>query len=130
MWKSLESVSSLEETCSEKGEIVSNFLIKECGWKHTSLDKSAFFRAEKFEYKCGACFRDKNPTSLDQNISEANGDFGTNEYREVMGIIAIREEAILISGGEMFIEYITQRISGEFAAVDSKTMTPCLRGWG
>ena len=33
-----------------------------------------------------------------------------------MGVIAIHEEEILISGKEMFIEYITQRIREEFEA--------------
>ena len=80
---------------------------------------------KKFEYACGAGFRDKNHTNLDQNILEVNEDFETNECRKVMGIIAIHEEEILMSGKEMFVEYITQRISQEFEAdryADNETM--------
>ena len=46
------------------------------------------------------------------------GDFETNEYSKVAGIISIREEEMLTSWKEMFVEYITHRVSKEFE-VDS-----------
>ena len=44
-----------------------------------------FFGGKKSEYECGAGFRDKNQTDLDQNILEVSEDFETSEYRKVMG---------------------------------------------
>ena len=61
-----------------------------------------------FEYKYGACFRDKSLANSDRNISNVGEDFDTKEERKVMGAIAIREAEILMSGKEMFLEYTTQ----------------------
>ena len=59
--------------------------------------------------------RGRNQADLDRNISEANGEFGTDEYREIMGIMDMREEEeILISGEEMSVEYIDRGVSEEF----------------
>ena len=41
-------------------------------------------------------------------------NFETYEQRNVIGIIAIHVDDLLISGSEMFIGYITQRMKGEF----------------
>ena len=71
------------------------------------------------EYKCGAGLRGENSANLDRNISEANGEFETNEYRKVTGVIDIREEEILIAGKELLIEYINQRIIEEELEADS-----------
>ena len=83
VWKSSERVSGLDETVSEKGKMVMGFLTKECGGKCASFDKSFFSgRVKISEYECGACFRDKNQTDLDQNILEVGEDSETNEYRK------------------------------------------------
>ena len=48
--------------------------------------------------------------NLDQTIFKVNEDFETKEERKAMGIIAIRDEEIFMSGNEMFLAYINQRI--------------------
>ena len=79
--------------------------------KCATFDKSVLFWARKnSEYKYGTGFRDKSLANLDRNIFKANEDFETKEERKVMGTISIREEEIFMSGKEMFLEYITQRI--------------------
>ena len=42
-------------------------------------------------------------------ILKANGNFETNEQRNALGIISIRVGDLLISGGDVFAEYISQR---------------------
>ena len=84
---------------------------------------------KKFAYKCGTCFRGNNPTSLDRNISEVGGDFETNEYRKVKRTIDIREEEIIISGWEMFIESITPGIREEFEAGSYEDNDAVFTGW-
>ena len=129
VWKSSERVSGLDETVSEKGKMVMGFLTKECGGKCASFDKSVFRAQKNFEYEFGTGFRDKNKTDLDQNILEVGGDFETHEYRKAMGIIAIREEEILMSGKEMSIEYITRRKVKNSKRIAMNTTKRCLWGW-
>ena len=72
------------------GISVRNFPAKECGGKHAPYGKSVFFWKQKMDINASHVFVAKNPTNLDRNICDANEDFETNEYRKVMGIIAIR----------------------------------------
>ena len=37
-----------------------------------------------------------------------DADSETNDYRKVMGVVAIREEEIFISGAEIFMEYYSE----------------------
>ena len=76
---------------------------------HIVWQIGSFWTQKQFGYKYGAGFRGKNSENLGQNISEVDEDFGTNEHRNVIGIIAIHGEEIFISGQEMFIEYILLR---------------------
>ena len=114
VWESFGSISNLEESVFEKGEIARNPTIGKCGCKYAPLGKSVLFRTQKnFGYKYGADRRDKNSANLGRNISEVNEDFETNERRNVIGIISIQGDAIFTTGREMFIEYITLRVQEE-----------------
>ena len=81
----------------------------ECGGKVTSVDKSVFFWTHQgFGYGYGKGFRGQNTPNLGNGILKVGEGFETRERRVVIGIIAIRVEDLLISGSEVFIEYITQ----------------------
>ena len=60
----------------------------------------------------------KIPPNLDKSILKANEDFETCEQRNGIWPIAIHVGDLLISGGEVFIEYITRRMTGK-SEVDS-----------
>ena len=71
-------------------------------------------RKKAFEYNYGACFRNKDPVNLSNNEFRVNEGFETEEKRKAIGIIAIHEKEILITGEEMFIDYISQRVKEVF----------------
>ena len=74
----------------------------------TSLDKSVFFwTPQGFGYGYGKGFRDPNTENLDNGIIKVGEDFETGGSRGVVGIISIRVGGLLISGCNMFTEYIT-----------------------
>ena len=60
--------------------------------------------------------RGKNASNLDKGILKAGEDCETCERRNVIGFIAIHVGDLLISGGEMFTECITQRKKDKFEA--------------
>ena len=81
------------------------------GGEVTSLDKSVFFWTQKgFEYGYGMCFRDTNTPNIDKAILRGDEDFETCEQSNVIGLISIHVGDLLISGSEMFTEYITRRM--------------------
>ena len=103
--------------------------MRECGGKYASFGKSVLPRTQKkFEYKYGACFRDKNSENLGRNISEVDEDFETDGRRNAIGIIAIHGDEIFMSGKETFIEYITMGIQEELGA-DGYEDNDCVFMW-
>ena len=90
--------------------MVRNFLANDCGGRCAAFENPFFSGQKIFEYKYGTGFRDESLANLDRNIFKVGADSETKEERNVMGIITIREEEILVSGKEMFLEYITQGI--------------------
>ena len=94
------------------------------------MDKSVLFWTQKaFGYDYGAGFRNKDSLSLSNNEFRANEDFETEEKRKVLGIITIHEKEILITGKEMFIEYISQRLKRGFEVNSDAEMTVYLWEW-
>ena len=95
--------------------------------ERTTMDKSVLYRERKgSEYDYGEGFRDKNPANLDKNIFKANETSETEEEeRKFMGTTAIREQEILITGGEMFTDYISQGITKFPLWIDIGEMAAC-----
>ena len=111
----------LSTDCKDWYEAIRDFLANDCvcvwAGEVTSLDKSVFFWTRQgFDYGYGRGFRDQNNTNLDKRIFKAIEDFDTSEQRNVIGVIAIRVDDLLISGSDMFIEYIPHKMNGEFEA--------------
>ena len=52
-------------------------------------------------------FRDPKSPSLDKGILKVNENFETSEKRKAIGVISIRVGDLLISGGDVFTEYIS-----------------------
>ena len=78
----------------------------------TSLAKSVFPRTRQgFSYGYGEGFRDQNTPNLDNGALKANEGFEPSEQRDVIGIIDIHVDDLLISGSDMFAEYITQKMT-------------------
>ena len=91
------------------------------GGNVTSLDKSVFFLTQQdFDYGYALGVRDKNTSNLDQGVLNVNGNFETGERRTAIGFIAIHVGDLLISGSDMFIEYIAQRMKESPKWVDMK----------
>ena len=67
-----------------------------------------------FGYGYGRKFRDPNSPNLERGIFKANGNFGDIEQRQALGIIDVRVDDLLISGGDFFTEYASKRMKGKF----------------
>ena len=65
-------------------------------------------------------FSDPNSTSPDKGILKANGNFETSDKGKAMGAIAIHVEDLLISGSDVFIEYIPNGMHGDSRYIDMK----------
>ena len=71
------------------------------GGKVTSLAKSEFYRPQLgFGYGYWVKFRDQNSPNIDKGILKVSGNFEATEQRNASGIISIRVDDLLISGGE------------------------------
>ena len=60
----------------------------------------------------------ENGQNSDRGIFKVGEFFETKEQRDAIGLIAIHVDGLSISGCGVFIEYITQRMTGKFE-VDS-----------
>ena len=117
-WKLLKPLFGLSTACKYWYKAIRNFLLNERGGEVTPLAKSVFFRTQQcFEYGYGMGFRDKNTSNLDKVTLEGGARISGHANKEIpFGIIAIHVGDLLISGSEMFTEYITRSMKGEFEA--------------
>ena len=93
--KHLRGASTLRK---DRCEAIRDAPEEECGWEVTSLGKSVFFWTHQgFGYAYVGRFRDPNQTNVDKCILKENGNFETCGKITVMGLIAIRVDALLIS---------------------------------
>ena len=92
------------------------------------MDKSVLFWTKKdSEYNYGACFRDKNPTNLNDNKFRINEDFETEEKKSHWDNIYTWKE-ILITGERVFTDYIGRRLKEVFELSSYEGVAVC--SWG
>ena len=112
-WGLLRPLYGLSTACKDWCKTIRDFLIYECGGKATSLDKSVFFWAQEgFSYEYGRRYRDPDKTNLGKNEFKVNKNFPNGGKRSAIGIISIRADGVLISGSDIFLEYISFRMKG------------------